>query len=110
MQGLELAEILVEVEKRGSTFGDLLAIPERDDWVYADGQSASCVAFILQMYKAAGLFGPLASSIEVTEFTVSLMRMLCYLFGPVYAIPSILCCLCGQLTLKKLKFYGRGIF
>ncbi|KAG6592035.1 hypothetical protein SDJN03_14381, partial [Cucurbita argyrosperma subsp. sororia] len=69
-KGLELPEILVEVEKRGSSFGELLAIPEQDDWIYEDGKSASCVAFVLQIYKAAGLFGPLATSIQATEFTI----------------------------------------
>ncbi|XP_038899518.1 uncharacterized protein LOC120086795 [Benincasa hispida] len=69
-KGLDLPEILVEVEKQGSSFGELLAIPEQDDWIYADGKSASCVAFILEMYKEAGLFGSLASSIQVTEFTI----------------------------------------
>ena len=69
-QGLDLADILVETEKRGTSFGELLAIPEQDHWVYSDGKSASCVVFILQMYKAAGLFDSFASSIQVTEFTV----------------------------------------
>lgn len=75
-QGLDLPEILVEVERRGSSFAELLTVPEQDDWVYADGKSTSCVAFVLEMYKEAGLFGPLASSIEVTEFTVSLSNWL----------------------------------
>ncbi|CAN4104038.1 unnamed protein product [Withania somnifera] len=70
MQNLSLADILVEVEKRGSSFAKLLAIPEQDDWVYSDGKSTSCVAFILEMYKEAGLFGELANSIQVTEFTI----------------------------------------
>lgn len=70
-QGLDLPDILVEVEKRGSSFAELLTIPEQDDWVYADGKSTSCVAFVLEMYKEAGLFGNLASEIQVTEFTVS---------------------------------------
>ncbi|XP_031105724.1 uncharacterized protein LOC116010447 [Ipomoea triloba] len=69
-EGLDLPEILVEVERRGSSFAELLTVPEQDDWVYADGKSTSCVAFVLEMYKEAGLFGPLASSIEVTEFTI----------------------------------------
>ncbi|XP_038896370.1 uncharacterized protein LOC120084633 [Benincasa hispida] len=69
-KGLGLAEILVEVEKRGSSFGELLAIPEEDEWTYSDGKSATCVAFVVQIYKAAGLFGPLTSSIQATEFTV----------------------------------------
>ncbi|KAL8226482.1 hypothetical protein R6Q57_016314 [Mikania cordata] len=69
-QGLELPEILVEVERRGSSFAELLTIPEQDDWLYVDGKSTSCVAFILEMYKEAGLFGDLANEIQVTEFTI----------------------------------------
>jgi hypothetical protein len=63
---------LVEVEKRGSSFGKLLTIPEQDDWLYTDGKSTSCIAFVLEMYKEAGLFDPITSFVQVTEFTVSL--------------------------------------
>ncbi|CAE5981503.1 unnamed protein product [Arabidopsis arenosa] len=52
------------------SFDELLTIPEQDEWVYSDGKSTTCVAFILAMYKAAGVFGPLANHIQVTEFTV----------------------------------------
>ncbi|XP_008454552.2 uncharacterized protein LOC103494942 [Cucumis melo] len=69
-KGLELAEVLVEVEKKGSSFGELLAIPEQDEWTYSDGKSATCVALVVEIYKVAGLFGPLTSSIQATEFTV----------------------------------------
>ncbi|PWA91547.1 hypothetical protein CTI12_AA087740 [Artemisia annua] len=69
-EGLELPDILVEVERRGSSFAELLTIPEQDDWVYADGKSTSCVAFVLEMYKEAGLFGDLSDEIQVTEFTI----------------------------------------
>ena len=62
--------ILEETEKRGLSFDELLTIPEKDEWVYSDGKSTTCVAFILQMYKAAGVFGPISDSIQVTEFTV----------------------------------------
>lgn len=64
-------EILAETEKRGITFDQLLTIPEQDEWEYSDGKSTTCVAFILSMYKAAGVFGPISNSIQVTEFTVS---------------------------------------
>lgn len=70
LQGLDLSDVLVEVEKRGSSFDKLLAVPEQDDWIYSDGKSTSCIAFILEMYKEAGLFGSSANSIQVTEFTV----------------------------------------
>ena len=59
------------MEKRKSSFGQLLAIPEQDNWVYEDGRSTSCVAFVFEMYKEAGVFGKLASSTQATEFTVS---------------------------------------
>jgi len=69
-QGLDLPEVIVESEKRGISFEELLAIPEQDNWEYSDGFSTTCVAFILQMYKEAGLLGVLGNSIQVTEFTV----------------------------------------
>ncbi|KAL5974271.1 hypothetical protein ACLOJK_030935 [Asimina triloba] len=68
--GLDLYEILVETEHRGQTFDQLLTIPEQDEWVYSDGKSTTCVAFILEMYKEAGIFDPIASSLQVTEFTI----------------------------------------
>ncbi|KAJ0046465.1 hypothetical protein Pint_04171 [Pistacia integerrima] len=69
-QDLDLPDLLVETEKRGLSFDELLTIPEQDDWVYSDGKSTSCIAFVLEMYKEAGLFDPIASSIQVTEFTI----------------------------------------
>lgn len=76
LQNFTLSEVLVEVEKRGPSFGELLAIPkQKDDWVYVDGKSTSCVAFVFELYKEAGLFGELADSIQVTEFTVSSLHL-----------------------------------
>ncbi|KAJ6431201.1 hypothetical protein OIU84_018649 [Salix udensis] len=69
-EDLDLYGILGETERRGIAFDELLAVPERDEWVYSDGQSTTCVAFILAMYKAAGVFGPVSSSVQVTEFTI----------------------------------------
>lgn len=63
-------------EKRGMSFDQLLTIPENDDWVYSDGKSTTCVAFILSMYKAAGIFNSISDSIQVTEFTVSHEKIL----------------------------------
>ncbi|CAL5392893.1 unnamed protein product [Camellia sinensis] len=40
----------------------------KDNWIYSDGKSTSCV--VLDMYKEAGLFDPIANSIQVTEFTI----------------------------------------
>ncbi|XP_078149741.1 uncharacterized protein LOC144545059 [Carex rostrata] len=68
--GLDLPDVIVESERRGISFDKLLTIPEKDDWVYSDGKSTSCVVFILEMYKVAGLFDPITSSIQATEFTI----------------------------------------
>ncbi|KAL6598601.1 hypothetical protein ACP70R_046300 [Stipagrostis hirtigluma subsp. patula] len=67
---LDLHGIITETERRGMSFNQLLTIPERDDWEYSDGKSTTCVAFILSMYKAAGVFAPFTESIQVTEFTI----------------------------------------
>ncbi|THG19312.1 hypothetical protein TEA_028511 [Camellia sinensis var. sinensis] len=71
-EDLDLYGILAETERQGITFDQLLTIPEQDDWVYSDGKSTTCVAFILAMYKEAVILGPYANSIQVTEFTVSI--------------------------------------
>jgi L-rhamnose isomerase len=74
-QGLDLPSLLIESDKRNIAFEELLAMPENDDWVYSDGKSTSCVAFILATYKAAGLFDGFLDSIQVTEFTVCLSSL-----------------------------------
>lgn len=71
LQDLDLHAIIAETERRGMTFDQLLTIPEQDEWVYSDGKSTTCVAFVLAMYKEAGVFAPFSESIQVTEFTVS---------------------------------------
>lgn len=75
VQDLDLYGVLAETENRGITFDHLLTIPEQDEWVYSDGKSTTCVAFILEMYKEAGIFGPISNSIQVTEFTVCIQHL-----------------------------------
>ncbi|VAH18117.1 unnamed protein product [Triticum turgidum subsp. durum] len=67
---LDLHGIISETERRGMSFNQLLTIPEQDEWEYSDGKSTTCVAFILAMFKAAGVFAPFTESIQVTEFTI----------------------------------------
>ncbi|PHT76195.1 hypothetical protein T459_19718 [Capsicum annuum] len=71
MQNLSLSHILVQVERRGSSFGKLLVVSEQDDWVYSDGNLASYVAYILEMYKERRLFCELAKSIQATEYLMN---------------------------------------
>lgn len=69
-QGLEFPGILAECGKRKISFGELLAVPEKDEWVYSDGISTSCVAFVLSVWKKAGVFGNFSDVIQATEFTI----------------------------------------
>jgi len=43
--------------------------PEQDDWVYPDGKSMVCDVFVLEVYKAAGVFGSPPLNFQATEFT-----------------------------------------
>lgn len=43
MQGLDLPDLLKETEGLGTSFDELLTIPEHDDWIYSDGKSTSYV-------------------------------------------------------------------
>lgn len=85
---LDLPSILMETEERGMSFEQLLTIPEKDDWFYSDGKSTTCIAFILEMYKEAGLFDPISSSIQVTEFTIRDAYMLRFFDDNITNLPS----------------------
>lgn len=87
-EDLDLYGILAESERQGITFDQLLTIPEQDDWVYSDGKSTTCVAFILAMYKEAGILGPYANSIQVTEFTIRDAYMLKIFEDNITRLPS----------------------
>ena len=54
-KGLSIAEIGIEVTRRGMTFQDLMAEVEKDGWWYSDGYSYVCSAFVAAVYKAGGL-------------------------------------------------------
>ena len=68
-KGLNTAEVYAEAEKRGMTFSDLVTIPEQDKWIYSDGPSWVCDVWVMELYKAAGLFGNMTDEIQGTEFT-----------------------------------------
>ncbi|KAI3796010.1 hypothetical protein L1987_38671 [Smallanthus sonchifolius] len=68
---LAVEEIPFQVQPKAFVIGvNRVYNPENDEWVYSDGKSTTCVAFILQMYKAVGVFGSVADSVQVTEFTI----------------------------------------
>jgi len=68
-KGLSTAEIYKQAQAKGLSFGELISIPEQDDWVYSDGPSMVCCSFVLRVYKAAGLFGDMTDTLQGTEFT-----------------------------------------
>jgi len=66
-RGLNLKGITAEANSRNMTLEDVMAMPERDTWIYSDGPSQMCSALVIGVYKAAGIFGDM--KIEATEFT-----------------------------------------
>jgi len=66
-KNLTLYEIYNVMLERGMTLDDLFGIPEQQDWIYSDGPSYVCSAFVAGVYKAGGLFGD--KVIQPQEFT-----------------------------------------
>lgn len=60
---LSIAELAVEMVNRNITFGELLSVVERDEWIYSDGPSMVCSAFVAGIYQSGGLL----RNIEATE-------------------------------------------
>jgi len=56
-------------EQKSLSFGELIVIPEQDDWVYSDGKNMVCDVFVCSMWKAAGLFGDLVDEFQCSELT-----------------------------------------
>jgi len=77
-EGLTTAEIYQELHDRGMTFGDLVKIPENENWVYIQRNNANetvrdrsmvCDVYVCELWKAAGLFGDLSDKFHCTEAT-----------------------------------------
>lgn len=69
---LGMRDVVIEAAKRNLTSQQLLAMPEKDGWLYEgieprDGEAYVCSSYIVAIFKAAGLFGDM--KIEATEFT-----------------------------------------
>lgn len=62
-----LQQLSVEAAKQGLTLTEALAQPENDDWIYSDGKSRVCSAFVSTLYKASGILGNL--HFQATELT-----------------------------------------
>jgi len=70
---LTTEEIYDLLEDRNITFGELMTMPEQDDWVYPEvkypGKLMVCDVFVMNLYKAAGIFGDFADQFQAAEFT-----------------------------------------
>ena len=66
-KGLNMGGIWEELYKRDMTLNQMTALVEVEGWVYPTGPNYVCSAFVVHLYKAAGLFGSL--QINATEFT-----------------------------------------
>jgi hypothetical protein len=62
-----ISEITVAAARQGLTFEKLMAMPERDEWIYDNGENYVCSALVVGIYRAAGLFDDL--NINVKEFS-----------------------------------------
>ncbi len=65
--GKTIAKNFEIIFKQKKNVGDILATPEKDEWVYNDGPSYVCSALVAGIYKSAGIFGNL--KINAKEFT-----------------------------------------
>jgi len=54
---LPIEQLMTIAANAHETMDDVGAIVEQDEWVYSDGVSMVCSAYVAAMYKAAGLFG-----------------------------------------------------
>lgn len=74
---LRTSQLYYEASKQGMTSSHVITIPEQDTWMYnttrwdepAVGRSMVCCVFVCSTWKAAGVFGELADSINCAEVT-----------------------------------------
>jgi hypothetical protein len=67
--GLNISQLAEVIYNANTTFPEVMAMVEQDDWVYADGHNLVCSAFVTAMWKAGGLFGNFTDTIQATEWT-----------------------------------------
>jgi len=65
--GLPMESLMTLAADKSETMDDVGAIVEQDGWIYSDGVSMVCSAYVAAMYKAAGLFDDM--EINAVEFT-----------------------------------------
>jgi len=66
-KNVSITEAAARAADKNMTVGDLFSQVEDDSWVYSDGISRVCSAFVASIYKAGGLFGDY--NVNAAEFT-----------------------------------------
>ena len=66
-KGKSMHEVAYEAAKKNITIEGVLAIVEKEGWVYSDGLNYVCSCFVIAFYKHGDMFGDL--DIEPNEFT-----------------------------------------
>lgn len=74
---LRTSELYQEAARQGMATNEVITIPEQDTWMYnttrydqpAVGRSMVCCVYVCSSWKAAGVFGSLADSINCAEQT-----------------------------------------
>ena len=69
---LNLKELAAEAARRNTTIDEVMAIVEKEEWIYTNDDNSKseayvCSAFMAGVYKAAGIFGKI--QINPKEFT-----------------------------------------
>jgi hypothetical protein len=84
-KGLNFAQIIAETARRGTDFGNLIAMPELENTEYSNGVNYVCSAFVAAFWKAGGLFDNL--EINPQEFTPKDLYQLNF-FNPLPILPD----------------------
>ena len=85
---LTFIEALNTAAGQGLTFGQLVAKPEQDTWLYGNMSVARvCDAYYCSVVKAGGVFGSLTNSINCAEFENSGVYQL-FIFDPAPTRPQ----------------------
>jgi hypothetical protein len=66
-QDLSFADVLYEIDRRGTTLENIMKIPELDGWLYSNGQNYVCSVLSIKMLQEGGLLAGL--NINSHEFT-----------------------------------------
>ncbi len=83
---LSVQQIAAVAARRGIRLAEVLAMPEKEEYVYSNGPNYVCSTFVTAMWKVGGLFGDM--EILPQEFAPKDVYML-KIFNPSPQLPEI---------------------